>query len=224
MGVALVAGIGFTTPFSTPGASPTVFTLAPNSSLRQQFNVPATNPNGGGTFDNIAFVDRERSRFYRKYYVGLRLKTYHFSELVKGRCDPDWKESKSRPCEYNLFPGVIDLTAGQDEQVTGGHLSRWLFRLDVIQPLPFAPGFTIFGSVSSVFQKNRSTNPVVLPSTSTTALSDPSVFIVNLDPRSRDVYRIGLGVDILQVIKKAAGKSSQENPEAKAEDAGTTDK
>jgi hypothetical protein len=194
-----------------------VFVLAPDSPLRTQFNVPAD-----GNFSNIAFVDRERSRFFRKYYAGIRLKTYHFSDLVKGDlCD---KDDDPEHCEglYNLFPGVIDLTVGQDEQVTGGHLSGWLFRLDAVYPLPFAPAFSIFGSVNSAFQKNHSTNPVILPATSQTPLSDPSVFIVNVDPRSRDVYRIGLGVDILQIIKKAtAGSKTQETPVAQGAKAPT---
>jgi hypothetical protein len=206
LGIALVGGAGFTTPFGTPGANPTVFTLAADSPLRQQFNVPSA------TFTNIAFVDKERSRFFRKYFAGLRLKTYQFTDLAKGICDPDY----DRKCEglENLFPGIIDLTMGQDEQVTAGHLSRWVFRVDAVYPLPFATSFNIFGSVNTVFQKNLSTNPLILPPTSSTALSDPSVFIVNVDPRSRDVYRIGLGVNLLELLKKkpAPGSNVQTPP------------
>lgn len=192
LGVALVAGAGFTTPFATPSATPTVFALPTGSPLITQFNVPAG-------FTNIAFIDRERSRFFRKYFAGIRLKTYQFTDLVKGACDPDY----DRPCEglYNLFPGIIDLTVGQDEQVTAGHLSHFVFRLDAVYPLPFASAFNLFGSINSAFQKNVSTNPLILPATSTTPLNDPSVFIVNVDPRNRDIYRIGLGVNLLELFK-----------------------
>ena len=207
LGIALVAGAGFTTPFGTPGANPTVFTLPPDSPLRQQFNVPAS-----GNFTNIAFVDKARSRFFRKYFGGIRFKTYQFSDLAKGICDPDY----DRKCEAleNIFPGIIDLTVGQDEQVTAGHLSRLVFRVDGVYPLPFATAFNIFGSINTVFQKNVSTAPLILPPTSAAALSDPSVFVVNVDPKSRDIYRIGLGVNLLELLKKkpAPGSNVQTPP------------
>ncbi len=233
IGVALVAGLGITTPFSGTSDNPTVFALAANSSLRHQFQesdptctptpaIPCKLVDIPQSFTNIAFVNQERSRFFRKYYAGLRLKTYHFSPLVENKyeCDPGYHG----PCEglLNAYPGVIDLTVGQDEQITGGRLSRWLFRLDAVYPLPFVPGLHIFGSVYSAFQKNRLSEPLFLPATSTTPISDPSVFIVNVPQRDRDVYRLGIGVDLLQVIKKykEVGKPNQ----SMSPSAGTTEK
>ncbi len=219
LAMAFVSGIGFTSPFSTPGTSPTVFTLDPKSQLRHQFQTvdPATgNPiDIPSNFTNIAFIDRERSRFFRKYYGGLRLKSYFFTDLVDDGCDPGYKFGK---CEalMNIFPGTIDLTFGQDEQVTGGHLSKWIFRLDAVYPLPFLLGATVFGSVNTGIQKNHSANPLILPPTSNTALNDPSVFIVNLDPRNRDFYRIGFGFDLLQLFrKKTPTNSVQPSPATK---------
>jgi len=220
LGLAWVLGGGFASPFAAPGTNPTVFTLATNSPLRHQFQAsgtqfcgapPATSPcDIPASFTNITFVNEERSRFFRKYYSGLRLKTYHFSKsYLSNDCDPGFKGE----CEgvYNAYPGIMDLTVGQDEQVTGGHLSNWLLRLDVAYPLPFLPGTFIFGGVNSAFTKNKNTDPVFLPGTSTTPISDPSVFQVKVPLRDRDNYHLGLGVDLLQVITQAK-QGSNKNP------------
>jgi hypothetical protein len=209
LGLAWVAGAGFASPFAAPGNNPTVFTLDPKSPLRNQFQAsgpqfcgapPATSPcDIPAQFTNITFVNLERSRFFRKYYSGLRVKTYHFSKAYSSYdCNPDYQGE----CEgvYNAYPGLLDVTVGQDEQVTGGHLSRWVLRLDAAYPLPFLPGTYIFGGLNSAFQKNKNTDPLFLPPTSTTAISDPSVFQVKEPLRNRDNYRLGLGVDLLQVI------------------------
>lgn len=209
LGIAWVTGVGFASPFAAPGNNPTVFSLDAKSPLRHQFQATgsqfcgATSPcDIPASFTNITFVNEERSRFFRRYYTGLRLKTYHFSKAFESHdCDTDYKNE----CEgvYNAYPGLADLTVGQDEQVSGGHLSRWVFRLDVAYPLPFVPGTYIFGGVNSLFQKNKNTTPLFVPGTSATAISDPSVFLVNVPLRNRDNYRLGLGVDLLQVITQA---------------------
>lgn len=226
LGLAWVVGGGFASPFAAPGTNPTVFTLDPNSPLRHQFQAsgaqfcgapPATSPcDIPSRFTNITFVNQERSRFFRKYYTGLRLKTYNFSKAFSSHdCNPGYKNE----CEgvYNAYPGILDLTVAQDEQVTGGHLSGWLFRLDVAYPLPFLPGTYAFGGVNSAFKKNQNSDPVFLPPTSNTPISDPSVFQVKVPLRDRDNYSLGIGVDLLQVITQAK-QGSNKNPAG----AGTT--
>jgi hypothetical protein len=220
LGLAWVVGAGFASPFSAPGTNPTVFTLDPKSPLRHQFPATGTQFCGASpapspcdipaSFTNITFVNQERSRFFRKYYSGLRLKTYHFSKAYQSSdCNPDYKNE----CEgvYNAYPGILDLTVAQDEQVTGGHLSRWLLRLDVTYPLPFLTGAYAFGGVNSAFKKNYNTDPVFLPPTSSTVISDPSVFQVRVPLRDRDTYRLGIGFDLLQVITLAK-QGNNKNP------------
>src|SRR5690348_8632269 len=102
------------------------------------------NPNAApATVNNqfISFFTPERTRFFRRYYGGLRLKTYFFSPDVKGECDPKRKDRCDAP--YDIFPGIIDITAGQDEAVTKGKLTKVLFRIEGVYPLPFVPGFHI---------------------------------------------------------------------------------
>ena len=207
-GLALVGGVGFTTPFSLPDKTTQEFTI--NSTILAQFP-NAANPQKDASGNDvtptiIAFVNKERSRFFRRYYAGLRLKTYFFSDRIPGECD----DSRSdKPCEglINLFPGVVDITAGKDEAVTGGHLADWVFRLDAVYPLPFIPAFHIFGGANLALSRNKTTLPLILePPSAFLNLSDPHVYVQALDPPNRDTYRIGLGVDLLEVIKSKMSK------------------
>jgi hypothetical protein len=233
VGIAWVIGGGFTTPFSAISANPTVFVLPPasNPPLTSDPRVRFSNtidPTTGKTvpipsnFADIAFVNKDRSRFFRKYYTGVRLKSYHFTDRARGLCDPGY----DRPCEalHDTFPGIIDLTVGQDEQVTGGLLSGWVFRVDAIYPLPIVPGAHIFASVLSGLQKNKVSDPLILTPDPTIPVTDPKVFVVPVGQPNRDIYRIGLGIDLLQVLKKSAGKKNQQQAPTDASIADPKDK
>jgi len=208
-GVAIVGGLGFVTPFSPPDKTTQEFTI--NSTILAQYpdaGKPQNDPDGNPVTPTIiAFVNKDRTRFFRRYYAGLRLKTYFFTDRMKGECD-DPRQAADR-CErlMNLFPGVLDFTVGKDEAVTGGRFSNWLLRLDAVYPLPFNPAFHIFGGANIVFGRNTTTLPLVLePPQQFLNLSDPHVFVQALDPPNRDTYRIGVGVDLLQIIKGKASK------------------
>jgi hypothetical protein len=154
----------------------------------------------------IAFVDEDRTRFFRRYYTGFRFKTYFFSDRVKGECD-DPRRGESCEGLINLFPGIVDITTGKDEAVTGGKLRNWVFRLDAVYPLPFIPSLHIFGGANVVFARNTTTPALVLePPAKFLPLSDPNVFVQQVTPQNRDTYRIGLGVDLLEIIKSKLSK------------------
>ena len=210
-----VVGDGFTTPFSSVDKGSQEFTI--NSTILKAYggaaSAAANNPpgcvlNGSGPGVTpcqnphiIAFLNKDRSRFFRKYYTGIRLKTFFFSRTKLLECGT---ETDKQPCEgvYNLFPGTVDLTVGQDESITGGMLRRPVLRIDAVYPLPFKSGFYIFGSLSSVIGKNISSDPLVLePPAQTKNLSDPDVFVQTVAPPNRDIYRIGVGVDLIQLFK-----------------------
>jgi hypothetical protein len=212
VGVALVGGLGFTTPFSPPDKSTQEFTI--NSTILKQFpnagNVQAgatcTPPATTCPASIIAFVDEDRTRFFRRYYTGFRFKTYFFSDRVKGECD-DPRRGESCEGLINLFPGIVDITAGKDEAVTGGKLRNWVFRLDAVYPLPFIPSLHIFGGANVVFARNTTMPPLVLePPAKFLPFSDPNIFVQQVAPPNRDTYRIGLGVDLLEVIRSKLNK------------------
>jgi hypothetical protein len=198
-GIVRFLGFGFTTPFSA-AKSAAEFDLK-NLSADQKSKMLGITDNT----KTVAAYVLERSRFMRKYYAGLRLKAYHFTDRAKATCNPDNPNS----CEalLNLYPGTIDVGFGQDESVTGGKLQHWVFRLDTVYPLPFAQYLTLFGSIFSALQKNDASLPATLslpPSANAVALGDPSVALFSAKPASRDYYRLGIAVDLTQVFKLAA--------------------
>lgn len=241
LGLSAVAGGGFKSPFSAGNTNPPVFQLdTTNTTLVQQLQTIdpkdfgtdptkvlmslACSPNsssGACAHSNFAFVNLDRSRFFRSYFIGLRLKSYHFSDLVSSHsCDADdtttqsdeGNSGKYKLCEgvYNAFPGIVDLTVGQDESVTAGHLSHFVFRLDAVYPLPWFKGFTIFGSLNAALESNRSTAHLFAPPSTTTGVtvSDKSVFQVPLTLPDRDNYRVGLGVDLVQLAHSINAKQA----------------
>lgn len=154
----------------------------------------------------ISFLTPERSRFFRKYYAGLRFKTFFFNEDVPGVCSKGWTASHAAsPCTapYNIFPGTFDITVGQDESVTGGSPHGMVWRLDAVYPLHFLPSLHVFGSIYGTFQKNQNSRPFQLVQpTNTDTLTDANTVRFLVPIQNRDYYRIGLGVDLIQLFKK----------------------
>jgi hypothetical protein len=230
----LLAGVGMSTPFSTDktdvvsqvnqsicdafsinGPSPSVSTIT-RSSNQGLYCLPGASPStspaivapDGTTRAFINFFTPERSRFFRKFYAGIRLKTYFFNPSLKSECNPPVKRGESRgDCDalYDIFPGTIDLTVGKDEAVSAGKLSTWLFRLDANYPLPFYPGVHLFASMYTGLQGNKPTQPfnsytINTPTTGTN--NDSNTFRFGVQPLNRDYFRVGIGVDLVQVFKK----------------------
>lgn len=185
-GLSFVLAGGMSTPFST---QKTIQVFKVNSTVTDAF------PGAKGN-DFIAFVSSDRNRFFREYYAGLRLKTYYVSS-----------KSGEEDNLANIFPGVIDITFGQNETVTGGNLHGGVVRIDGIYPLPFIKGkyagaIYAFGSVLMKLSKPKITAPVILePTDSTVKVPGDKVFIQQVPPRDTDHYRLGVGVDLIRLLK-----------------------
>lgn len=145
-------------------------------------------PNG---YKNIAFVAPERDRFFRQYYAGFRLKTLF----------------ENKDVQYQ--PAMFDVTFGQNEAITS-RLKGVIVRLDGSTPLPVSKsGFLyLFGSVNMRLGRSREMSPnfFLEPTTGTSlTAADTIVFPVDRLPfqtKDRDVFRIGVGVDVFKLFKK----------------------
>jgi hypothetical protein len=148
-----------------------------------------------------AFVFPNRSRFYRDYYGGFRIRTFYFS----GRCQTQPNGRAAGACRSaNVYPGTFDLRLGQDETVTGGFLRGVVLTLTGSYPLPGTDGTVrIFGSSYLRLHKNANTTALVMvASQSFTSLDDPSVVVQQIKPSDQDYYRLGIGVDLVPLIHK----------------------
>jgi len=187
---------------------------------------------GTGTQNDnyIDFFTPERSRFFRKAYGGIRLKTYFFSRTIKGNCNPPVTRGETQgDCDglYNIFPGTIDLTTGKDEAVTAGHMTTWLFRVEANYPLPFYPGVHIFASLYTVLKGNNLTQPYnsyTINTPTSGSNNDANTFRFGIQPLNRDYYRVGIGVDLIQLFKKSSsgGQPSSQAPAANSTTPTTT--
>jgi hypothetical protein len=205
-------------PKKTP---PTV--SGPSGLVCQPGTSPSTSPviiaPGGSTKSYIDFFTPERSRFFSQFNFGLRLKTYFFSKMIKGDCIPSTGRGETQgDCDglYNIFPGIIDLTFGKNEAVTAGHLSTWVFGINANYPLPFYQGIHLFASMYTALTSNSASQPYnayTINTPTTGANNDANTFRYGLQPLNRDYYTIGVGVDLVQVFKKA---SSGGQPNSKA--------
>jgi hypothetical protein len=230
--VSLILGGGSVTPFNSIS---TANEFGLNNNLGQQFNqsvksninptLPTLYPELAGALCNfgfmgspnvtcpmpagaktVAFVFPNRSRFYRDYYGGIRLRTFYFKGNCKkantGQSAPASPDETCKPVDN--FPGTFDARFGEDETVTGGKLRGVVLTLTGSYPLPGTSGtIRIFGATYLRLHKNKNTTALVLiPSTSFISLDDPTVVVQPIQPSDQDYFRLGLGVDLVALIHK----------------------
>jgi hypothetical protein len=227
----LFGGAGFSTPFSVSSSNAQEFNL-PQTLTQNQFTsifgspgstqsvCTASNPAGGSpttyscpTGSVVAYVPTDRSRFYPQYYAGVRLKTFYYQTGGKnaatefgGLC-ADRQAGEVCP----VFPGTFDLGVGQNAAVSGGNLHGWVLRAEAFYPLPFAPTFHLYFT-SLIHLGGReftsTSTPVILnPTSPFVDLASPNVALVPVAAPNRDFYRLGVGVDLAQLLSELKKKS-----------------
>jgi hypothetical protein len=142
-------------------------------------------PNLLAGYTDIAFVTKERDRFLRSYYGGFRFET-HYGDTAP-----------SRPS------GMFDVMFGQDESVTGGRMRGSVLRLDGFFPLPIGKGNLVylFGTSQLALKRSKTNDPLLLPLADTTnTLTSPTTLVVPVPAANRDLYRIGVGLNLFQVF------------------------
>jgi hypothetical protein len=166
-------------------------------------STPACTPSAV-TYGNVAFVLPNRSRFYRDYFAGIRLRTYFFSGDCSKKNSAVTDGTPSSCKVANIHPGSFDIRFGQDETVTGGYFRGITMTSTASYPLPGTSGAVrIFGSTYLSLNRNKNTQPLALvASSSTIPITDPSVVIQPITASNQDYYRIGLAADLIPIIAK----------------------
>jgi len=151
----------------------------------------------------IAEEGKEHGRpaLFRHYEGGFRLKIYAH----------DYSEDSSNP--QLRFPGIIDLTVGQNEYVTGGIFHGPVVHIGGSLPVPKLDGWYAFGSGDFALQKNISEPQILFTQAGgNITLSSSNVFVVPTPQPNRDRYMLGVGIDIYHLIakyKSGGSKSGQ---------------
>ena len=159
----------------------------------------------------VAFVPPSRTRFFLQEWGGLRWKTYYVkskstSGEFGGLCDA--KEA-GQVCP--VFPGTFDVTVGQNSAYSSGQVRGILLRTEAFYPLPFYPTLHVFftGWIHAS-GRNQTVQPLLLDTASSSVtVTSPGVQTVVLPVSNRDYYRIGMGLDLVQLVGKLTKQGSQ---------------
>jgi hypothetical protein len=192
--------------------TPSVFDLSTDARKRWGVEDPK--------YKYIALAGPDRREFYGAFEVGLRLKTHHFNE-----CEPPAHEKCSRDRRRN-FPGIVDLTLGQDAAVTGGERRGVVARVDAFYPLPtdnIANAIYLFGAIriQRVDAVEAESPAIILRApTATVSLPSDEVFQHTLTPneRTRDEWKFGMGVDLVRLFTAATTARAADAASAAQED------
>lgn len=191
--LSLIASYGAITPLSENQSQPVVYALT--GQIYNQYNQQQPDAFKGcptapdNKFDGcyVAFVPYDRTHFYRNYQAGFRLKLYA----------GDYSEGQYR------FPGVADLTIGQNEYVTGGKFREPVIHFGGVLPVPSVDALYIFGSMDVRASKSDDGNQMQLVlsplDSATVQWTDPSVAKISVDQPNRDRYRIGIGLGRIDI-------------------------
>ncbi len=222
--LSLIAGFGAVSPIS-PKQSAQIFQVpVDGSSQRAAF---LNQYPGAKSSKYIAFITPDRDRFFRQYFGGFRFKTFNY-ETDKDKDGNVVLDGKGNPKEHlvDAFPATFDITFGQNESVTGGRLHKFVVGLDGFYPLPFPDKnrfLYLFGSARFKAGGPKSIGtPFILDTAgSDVKITDTSVFIADPVATNRDTYRIGFGVDLVELFKFAQAKGKQDAQAAGTKPAGS---
>jgi hypothetical protein len=183
--LSLIASGGFTTP-TNPLDSISIFKVPTGG-------VPGFPQTVGKDF--VAFIQSDRDKFFRQYYVGLRMQTFFFNLF-------------NMPMQR--FPAQLDVAVGQNEFVTGGKLKGPVVRIDGFFPLPYdgLKFVNIFGTAMLRPGHSVTGVPLVLQTAPDgTVVPAPNVTLISLPQPNRDYYRFGFGIDLMSLIQKWASST-----------------
>jgi hypothetical protein len=136
----------------------------------------------------VSFISADRDRFFRQYFVGLRIQTFFFNK-------------------YNVplqrFPAQLDISLGQSEFVTGGRLHGPVLRIEAYYPLPYEglKFINLFGTAQLKPGRVNTSLPLVLqPAPAGTTVPASNVVLVLAPQPNRDYYRAGIGIDFISFV------------------------
>lgn len=174
--LSVIAGGGVITPLD-PQSSLRVFELTDES--RQKLQIDASK-------NFVAFVSKDRDRFFRQWYAGLRLRTHY------------------RPSRQQRPNSTLDVAYGQDEAITGGRLTRSVLRIEGFYPMPWGTGFIyLYGTALVRPGPVREKEPLLLrPAPPGIVVPAADVEVRTIPQVDKDFYRLGIGIDVVRLYEQ----------------------
>jgi hypothetical protein len=134
----------------------------------------------------LALTIPDTQQFYKKLLAGVRIETYDL-------------ENRGNP------PGTYMVTVGWDQAVTGHLFRSPVANFDVFYPLPLDLGkgyhfIYLFATATMSLGPTTTSAPVFLNEANVPP-STPGTGVISIATR-RDVYRIGVGLDLLSALSQ----------------------
>jgi hypothetical protein len=180
--------------FEPPDSQMQIFDVPAKDSL--QYPAFAAEFPAAANATYVGFVPPNRERFYRNYGFGLRLTSF----------------DKGAPLAP---PATYAVSFGQDESITGGTFSSVVGKIDVFYPLPLSKDngaykfVFLFGTVNLRLSKATKIPTFALqdPNAAGTTVQpfDPNLAVITV-ASTRDTYRFGAGVDLVNLIQSFKAK------------------
>lgn len=195
--IAFVVGGGALTPLSPGQVQPQIFDVTNSTDAQNYYDgfvakgdesvaTSCTTAKGQSQHCYIAIYPADRSRFYRHYEGGLRVK-YYPAPGVGSTVLP--------------FPAILDFTIGQNEYVSGGTLRGPVFHMS--GTFPVSNGIYAFGGMDlGLSGKSDGQLPLLTPATDPNAATSQYLVKVRVPPPNRDRYSLGVAIDLLDVLRK----------------------
>ncbi len=202
-GFGFVAGVGATSPFS-PEATVSAYTIpkvtnctSPPCDATSAFKDVFGRDQDFSRLNTLILTSGDRDRFLRNWFFGGRL-------------------SRSFSKEPDVYPGVFELTFGEDEAITN-KMRGVILKFDSLVPIPVnGLKFLYFGtSFTSRLGHARTVTPLFLAPVSNPNLSATDNFVRSFRdvPKlisGRDGFSFRFGIDLIQLLKKNSDKTPTE--------------
>ena len=185
--------------FTEPASRARIFKVpATTSTQRPDFDARFKNFPSNANY--LGLVPPDRERFYRQYGGGIRLTSFEIDKPYAP-------------------PGSYMFTLGQDQLITEGGYKGAVAKIDVFYPLPIGKDdgkfkfLFLFGTVNMRISKPTNGTPLALaPAEATVNIYDPNVRVFSA-PSARDTYRIGVGVDFVNLLNSWRGSIKPKTPQ-----------
>ncbi len=191
---------------NNPSDAATVFSLpTAGTSAWNNFASEFGAPPDGARY--VAFLPNSNTRFLRQWQAGMRLYS----------TQPGSNESGGS------VPATIEISVGQNELVTSGHLVGYVGHVAAVHPFVLNSGgkaitIYLFGEATTGFTRAALSAPIALApalsNSSPVPLTDPGVFTITVPANRRDTYRIGVGIDLASLVNALFGGKKASAPTA----------
>ena len=212
--VHLVAGAGMITPidplktavdyaFPQDGDSRNIlFARFPDLKARANSNkVP---------YDYLTILAGDRKRFLREAYTGFRIQSHYYDDAGNPTTKP---------------PTTVEFMVGVNESVTGGRMHGLAGRFGLFYPIQFQETPVYLFTTWNFRFKNLGPdqdalvlNAPELKASEKVDRTAATTALITASANQRDIWRVGIGFDLVRTIKNLAGNKKE------AEDSGKDDK